>query len=116
MSDRPIPVPPIPNRAPLHVDTASAASSSLWDRITTWASEHKAVVYTIAGVTLLVTAGGVYYYVSDSSGGAKPAEPTSEKKKSKKAKQKAKKEAEEAQKKEKEAGMELPMEDINEAI
>jgi len=39
---------------------------SLWDRISTWASEHKAVVYTIAGVTVVATAAGAIYYFSDS--------------------------------------------------
>jgi import receptor subunit TOM70 len=42
-------------------------SSSLWDRLTTWASENKGVVYTIAGVTLVVGAGGAIYYMSSDS-------------------------------------------------
>jgi len=37
----------------------------MWDKITTWASEHKAVVYTIAGITLVATAAGVFYYVNN---------------------------------------------------
>jgi import receptor subunit TOM70 len=42
-------------------------SNSLWDRISSWASENKGVVYTIAGITLVVGAGGaVYYFSSDS--------------------------------------------------
>lgn len=65
-----IPIPPQPQ--PVHLDTSafassSASSSSLWDRLSTWASENKAVVYTIAGVTLVVTAAGIYYYTSDAS-------------------------------------------------
>lgn len=45
---------------------SSAPSSSVWDRITTWASENKAVVYTIAGVAVVVTGAGVAYYLTDS--------------------------------------------------
>jgi import receptor subunit TOM70 len=45
---------------------SSTPSSSLWDRITTWASENKAVVYTIAGVAVVVTGAGVAYYLTDS--------------------------------------------------
>ena len=44
---------------------STPAQSSLWDRITTWASENKAVVYTIAGVAVVVTGAGVAYYLSD---------------------------------------------------
>lgn len=43
------------------------ADSSLWDRISNWVSENKAVVYTIAGVTVVVAGASVYYYTSDSS-------------------------------------------------
>ena len=39
------------------------ADQSLWDRITAWASEHKAVVYTIAGLAVVVTTAGAVYYV-----------------------------------------------------
>lgn len=54
----PPPSTPIPVPVPEH--------SSVWDRITTWASENKAVVYTIAGVTVAVAAGGVIYYSTNS--------------------------------------------------
>lgn len=56
------------------------------------------MVYTIAGVTLVVTGAGVVYYLSDSNKTAKPAEPSPGKKKSKKSRQKAKAEAEEVPK------------------
>jgi len=59
-------------------------SSSLWERLSTWASENKATVYTIAGVTLVVTAAGVYYYSSE----AAPVTKSSPKKKAKKRKNK----------------------------
>ncbi|KAK5150994.1 TOM (translocase of outer membrane) complex component [Oleoguttula sp. CCFEE 6159] len=92
-------VPVIPAR-PIALDTsltsAAAGSSSLWNRITTWASEHRAAVYTIAGVTLVVTAAGVVYYVSDSRKDA-TSDTGSKKRKSKKDRLKAKKEAEKAE-------------------
>ena len=52
---------PFPVQVP--VDT----NNSLWDRLTTWASENKGVVYTIAGITLVVGAGGAVYYFSNDS-------------------------------------------------
>jgi len=45
---------------------SSPPPSSLWDRISTWASENKAVVYTVAGVAIVVTGAGVAYYLTDS--------------------------------------------------
>jgi mitochondrial import receptor subunit TOM70 len=78
-------------------DTATLPSQSVWDRISTWASEHKAVVYTVAGVTLVATAAGVYYYVSSApkkDGGAEEGTSTA-KRKTKKDRRKAKKEVEE---------------------
>lgn len=68
-------------------------SSSLWDRITTWASEHKAAVYTIAGVTLVATGAGIYYYTSDSAPTPQDLEAAAEKKKARKENKKAKKNA-----------------------
>ncbi|KAK4670213.1 TOM (translocase of outer membrane) complex component [Podospora pseudopauciseta] len=38
-------------------------NSSLWDRISNWASENKGLVYTIAGVAVVVTGAGVVYYI-----------------------------------------------------
>jgi import receptor subunit TOM70 len=69
-------------------------SSSLWDRVTTWASEHKAAVYSIAGVTLVATGAGIYYYTSDSAP-CTPQDPqaAAEKKKARKENKKAKKNA-----------------------
>lgn len=40
---------------------------SLWDRISVWVSENKAVVYTIAGIAVVVTGAGVFYYLNSSS-------------------------------------------------
>ncbi|KAI9714627.1 MAG: TOM (translocase of outer membrane) complex component [Chrysothrix sp. TS-e1954] len=66
--------------------SVSSSTSSVWDRFSNWASENKAAVYTIAGVTLVVTGAGIYYYRS-SAGDDEP-------RKSKKERRRAKKEAE----------------------
>ncbi|KAG7150938.1 Mitochondrial import receptor subunit tom70 like protein [Verticillium longisporum] len=42
-------------------------SSSVWDRISTWAFENKTVVYTIAGVAVVFTGAGVFYYLNSDS-------------------------------------------------
>jgi mitochondrial import receptor subunit TOM70 len=110
MSDRPVPVPPTPGRVQLDPKLSSSfdsSSSSLWDRITTWAAEHKAIVYTIAGVTIVATAAGVYYYSVDaSSAQQRTSGDAASKKKAKKDRRKQKKEGEEAEKKVvEEAGM-----------
>lgn len=79
-----------PSPIPVPVDSSiSAAPGSLWDRISTWASEHKAAVYTIAGVTLVVTGAGVVYYMSEPKTGPSE-EAATGKKKAKKNKRKTK--------------------------
>ena len=98
MSAEPILLSPARNTA---LDTTSFSSPSsslpLWDRLTTWASENKAVVYTIAGVAVVVSGAGVIYYLSDSRKDIK-SEGTEEKKRaSKKERRKAKKEKDRAQ-------------------
>lgn len=80
---------------PVSID-ASRAPSSLWDRVSTWVSENKAVAYTIAGTVVVVTSAGAIYYLSGQRGSTPPA--SSEKRKSKKERRKEKKAAEEAQK------------------
>ncbi|KAJ5753939.1 uncharacterized protein N7511_008092 [Penicillium nucicola] len=70
-----------------------SSSASVWDRITNWVSENKAVVYTIAGVAVVVTGAGVVYYLNDSSKST-PSVP----KKSKNQRRKEKKKAEEEKK------------------
>lgn len=80
---------------------------SLWDRVSTWVSENKAVAYTIAGTVVIITAGGVVYYLSDSQ---KKSLAASEKKKSKKERRKEKKEKEEAAAQEK-AGAGIKLKD-----
>jgi import receptor subunit TOM70 len=65
MSARPIPVPPMPLRNPQVNFPSPTPASSVWDRISAWASENKAVVYTVAGVAIVVTGAGVAYYLTD---------------------------------------------------
>ncbi len=62
------PLPPVPSARPMAVPlNSSPAPASTWDKITSWISDNKAVVYTIAGVAVVVTgAGDVYYLGSDS--------------------------------------------------
>lgn len=103
MSGEPIPTPPLRNVALDTSSFTSQQSSSLWDRLSAWASEHKAVVYTIAGVAVVVTGAGAVYYLSDSRRGARPAESSNgveeeKTRQSKKDRRKAKKQAEEAKK------------------
>ncbi|KAL5117055.1 TOM (translocase of outer membrane) complex component [Pleosporales sp. CAS-2024a] len=50
---------PFPVQIPVEQGTGS-----LWDRLSTWAAENKGVVYTIAGATLVVGAGGAIYYLA----------------------------------------------------
>ncbi|KAK0727074.1 hypothetical protein B0T26DRAFT_640056 [Lasiosphaeria miniovina] len=72
-------------------------NSSLWDRVTTWFSENKAVVYTIAGVVVVVTgAGAVYYLRTSSSDDGTPRLSKKERRKQKQAEREAEAEAEKA--------------------
>ncbi|PLB35787.1 putative mitochondrial outer membrane translocase receptor (TOM70) [Aspergillus candidus] len=90
-SQSPLPQPP----QNVVIDTASlppASSSSVWDRVSKWVSENKALVYTVAGVAVVVTSAGVVYYLSDSKTSQTP--PSGEKKKSKNQRRKEKKKAE----------------------
>lgn len=79
------------------INTASSAGqsspSSLWDRLTTWASENKVVVYTVAGTAVVVTGAGVVYYLSTSKNPSGGASISAEKRKSKKERRKEKKAA-----------------------
>ena len=66
MSASSVPVAPA-RGAGLESSFASGPSSSLWSRMTAWATENKAIVYTVAGVAVIVTGAGVVYYLSESS-------------------------------------------------
>jgi hypothetical protein len=60
MSD---PTPSMPAGSPVAVPIDH--NSTVWERISTWVSEHKAVVYTVAGVAVVVTGAGVVYYLNN---------------------------------------------------
>ncbi|PKS07772.1 hypothetical protein jhhlp_006380 [Lomentospora prolificans] len=87
------PLPSIPPGQPT-VAIPVDQSSGLWDRITSWVSENKAVVYTIAGVAVVFTGAGVVYYLNSP---AQPQEPRLSKKERRKRKE-AERKAAEAQK------------------
>ncbi|MCJ1442664.1 MAG: Mitochondrial import receptor subunit TOM70 [Stictis urceolatum] len=98
MSAQPAPAPP--SRS-VNIDTSSfssgaGSSPSFWGRLSTWASENKAVVYTIAGVAVVVTGAGVVYYLQDSK---KEQAEVEERRASKKERRKAKKEKEKEEEK-----------------
>lgn len=60
--------PPIVSAGPAGTTTVTIpASSSLWDRLSNWASENKGLVYTIAGVAVVVTGTTIYYIHKDTS-------------------------------------------------
>ncbi|KAK3307985.1 uncharacterized protein B0T15DRAFT_92534 [Chaetomium strumarium] len=67
--------------------------SSLWDRISTWVSEHKAVVYTIAGVAVVVTTAGAVYYIRSESKDTAPRPSKKERRKRKQAEREAEEKA-----------------------
>lgn len=77
---------------------ASPSPSSAWERFSNWASENKALVYTIAGIAVVVTSAGVVYYLSDASHPAEGATVPAEKRKSKKDRRKEKKKTEDEKK------------------
>ncbi|KAF2732892.1 mitochondrial precursor protein [Polyplosphaeria fusca] len=79
---------------PFPVEIPDPGSSTLWDRISTWASEHKGVVYTVAGLTLVVGAGGAIYYLSSPKDASSLDTPTASKRKAKRDRKKAKERAE----------------------
>ncbi|KAF2643687.1 mitochondrial precursor protein [Massarina eburnea CBS 473.64] len=85
---------PLPNSpGPFPVEIPPQGTSGLWDRISAWASEHKGVVYTVAGLTLVVGAGGaIYYLVDDKKDSSTPT--SANKRKQKRDRKKAKERAE----------------------
>lgn len=90
---------PLPNSpGPFPVAIPEQGTSGLWDRISSWASENKGVVYTVAGLTLVVGTGGVIYYLSSDKPSPSASAPTAankrkQKRDRKKAKERAEKEA-----------------------
>lgn len=47
--------------------TVVPVNPSVWDRISSWASENKVMVYTLATVTVIATGAGIYYISNSSS-------------------------------------------------
>lgn len=101
---------PIPVQLAPPSGSPPSSTSSLWDRVSTWATENKTIVYTIAGTAVVITGAGVVYYLSESRKNNKGASISEEKRKSKKERRKEKKAAEEGKSasssiKDEEAGM-----------
>ena len=84
----------VPISPPFRSIQTNVETSSTWDRLTTWASENKTVVYAIAGLAIVVTGAGAIYYFSDSNKNQAGVE----KRPSKKERRKAKKEKDDAEK------------------
>ncbi|KAG6156213.1 TOM (translocase of outer membrane) complex component [Claviceps purpurea] len=80
--------PPRPVAIPLD------APSSTWDRLTSWVSENKAAVYTIAGVAVVVTGAGAVYYLNSDSKSKSDSVPKLSKKERRKRKEAERKAAE----------------------
>ena len=70
------------------------ASSSVWDRVSNWIAEHKVLVYTVAGVTVISGVG--FYYVRTTGASKARDDIAAEQRQSKKERRRVKKEAEEA--------------------
>ena len=51
----------------VNVESSAISSPSLWNRVSKWVSDHKPVVYTIAGIAVVATGAGLVYYLRDSS-------------------------------------------------
>jgi mitochondrial import receptor subunit TOM70 len=91
MSTEHVPMPPVRNISVDAPSLSSSTSSSLWDRLSNWVSENKAVVYTVGAVAVVVTGAGVVYFLSESSKGSDNGSAPEEKRKNKKDRRKAKK-------------------------
>lgn len=93
------PVPVSSARTAPNTSSFSSQPSSLplWDRLSKWASENKTIVYTIAGVAVVIAGTGVVYYGSDSRKSSRELDTDEKKRASKKERRKAKKEKEKGQ-------------------
>ncbi|KAG8529483.1 TOM (translocase of outer membrane) complex component [Bacidia gigantensis] len=77
---------------------ADSSSPAVWERLSTWASENKPLVYTIAGVAIVGSGVGAVYYYSRSGDGSHGGRVQEKKQKlSKSQRRKAKQEKESAQ-------------------
>ena len=95
MSGEPV---PIPSTFKTNLGSSSLTSDASplprWERLSTWVSENKAVVYTIAGVAIVASGAGVIYYISDSTRRLRDVEGQERKRLSKKERRRAKQEKE----------------------
>lgn len=55
---------PLPSIPPVPPALQINAPPSTWERLSSWISENKAVVYTIAGIAVVVTGAGAVYYLN----------------------------------------------------
>lgn len=55
---------PLPSMPPVPPALQISAPPSTWERLSSWISENKAVVYTIAGIAVVVTGAGAVYYLN----------------------------------------------------
>ncbi|KND87059.1 Mitochondrial import receptor subunit tom70 [Tolypocladium ophioglossoides CBS 100239] len=86
---------PLPSMPPGRLTAVPVdAPSSTWDRITSWVSENKAVIYTIAGVAVVVTGAGVVYYLNSDATSKADSSPKLSKKERRKRKEADRKAAE----------------------
>lgn len=96
MSAQPVSVVPIRT---VPVNASSIPPQSFWERVSTWVSENKAIVYTVGAVAVVATGAGVVYYLSEPNKGVDGRDDSrrasEDKKKSKKERRKAKKEVDE---------------------
>jgi len=88
-----VPLPNTPGPFPVGVPM-EPATRSLWDRLSGWAAENKGVVYTIAGLTLVVGAGGAVYYLSHDAREGSAADAQATKRKRQRERKRAKERAE----------------------
>ena len=89
------PVPPPPKLPDVGID-ASSVSPSTWDRFSHWASENKAIVYTVGAVAVVATGAGVFYYLKQDTASSSKGAGIADRKRSKKDRRKLKKDVEEA--------------------
>ncbi|KAI9844432.1 MAG: Mitochondrial import receptor subunit TOM70 [Thelocarpon superellum] len=95
------PVVPAPGVAVDASVMPNASAAPVWDRLSHWMSEHKAIVYSVGAVAVVTTGAGLVYYLSRDPSQAQldrdsPSSTSEERKKKKKDRKKVKKQAEES--------------------
>lgn len=100
-----VPASPLIHTASIPQPT-TVATDSIWDRISRYVSEHKAVVYTIGAVVVVAGAGGIYYVSQNPS--SRPTTGGSKEKKAKKDRRKRDKDTKDGSRPDKSSGMSFP--------